>query len=66
MPIVFVAERAGAENDACSRTYDGYFVTKFIFFVFFTFTDALNIRLMDGINLTGMKTEIERRKLYLS
>src|SRR5574344_116919 len=41
MPIVFVSERAGTKNATSGSTFNGYFVTKFVFFVFFTFTEAL-------------------------
>ncbi len=51
MTIIFIEEGHGFKNNACYRTYDGYFVAEFVFLMLFTLADTLHFWLMNGIFL---------------
>lgn len=51
MAVIFIAKGLGSENNACDRTYDGYLVAEFVFFMLLALADTLYFRLMNGINL---------------
>lgn len=53
MAIIFVAKRTCSKYDACERAYNGDFIPKLVFLVLLTFTDTLNIRLMNGVKFVG-------------
>lgn len=58
MAVIFIAERHGAKNNACDRTYDGYLVAEFVFLMFFAIADTLYFRLMNGIDLFPAVTSL--------
>lgn len=58
MSVVLIAERGGTQNHSGHGTYDGYFVSKFILLMFLTFTDALNIRFVNRIDLLSRITTL--------
>ena len=63
MPIVFIAEGAGTQNNSGYGTYDRHFVSKLILLMLLTFTDALNIPFMNKVNLLSGITVL-RKNLF--
>ena len=58
MSILLITEKGGIQNHSGHGTYDRDFVSKLIFLMLLTFTDALDIRFVNGINLLSRITTL--------
>jgi len=63
MPVIFIAERHGAKNNACDRTHDGYLVVEFVFLMPLALADTLYLRLMNGMDLFPAITPLGKNDL---